>query len=84
MSRIPQPMPSLENPGHYKEVFDTANYTENGCMRHIDDFAQTTNLKQLFKNKRISLKEHNQLHEVYEHYIVEQDAVVDYVDTWRS
>jgi len=79
MSRIPQPMPSLENPGHYEDVFDTTNYTENGCMRPIDEFAPRANLKKLFKNKMISSKEHNKLQEFSQHYIVEQDAVLDYV-----
>ena len=36
MDRIPRPEPDPENPGHYKNVFQTLGI--NGEQRQVDDF----------------------------------------------
>ena len=45
MAGVPEPMPDRENPGHYKDVFDTSNERETGEARPIDEFAPRANIK---------------------------------------
>ena len=45
MARVPEPMPDRENPGHYKDVFDTSNARDTGEARPVDEFAPRANKK---------------------------------------
>ena len=56
MARVPEPMPDRENPGHYKDVFDTSNERDTGEARPVDEFAPRANIKKLSttrKNRRV-------------------------------
>ena len=74
VERIPQPMPSHTNIGHYKDVFNTP--TEN---RVVDDFAPRANLKKLFKKGEISSKQHEAIQEFSTKYAVDPEAVSSYI-----
>jgi hypothetical protein len=74
MSRIPQPVPSSINLGHYEDVFDAP--IEN---REIDDYAPRANLKKLFKNKEISSKQHDKIQEFSTKYAVDAETLSQYV-----
>ena len=45
MARVPEPMPDRENPGHYKDVFDTSNERDTGEARPADEFVPRANKK---------------------------------------
>ena len=43
--RIPQPVPDLNNPGHYLSVFDTPTVDSEGKPRQVDDFLPRAQIK---------------------------------------
>ena len=61
MTRFPEPIPDMEDQGHYKDVFDTSNKGDTGEPRPVGDFAPHANLKKLFMANKISVnnKERN-------------------------
>ena len=74
MDRIPQPIPSATNPGHFEDVFETP--IEN---RHVDDYAPRANLKKLFKQNEISSKDHEKIYDFAITFAVDSEAVAAYI-----
>ena len=73
MDRIPRPELDPENPGHYKNVFQTLGI--NGKQRQVDDFL----LKELFAEGNISSNSHLEIEKFCEEFAVEKCHAVDYV-----
>jgi hypothetical protein len=84
MSRIPQPIPSAENPGHYDDVFKTPLQRDNGTPYEIDAFAPRANLKKMFKRGNISSKDHDKLLDFSQKHIVDLEALTAYVKHLES
>ena len=57
MARVPEPVPDRENPGHYKDVFDTSNERDTGEARPVDEFAPRANIKKLFTANKTDLSQ---------------------------
>ena len=55
-SRIPQPMPDLENPMHYLDVFATPLVDTEGKARNPDDFQPRVCITKAFKEGEVSLE----------------------------
>jgi hypothetical protein len=74
-------MPDTENPKHYKDVFDTPNTQEEESdeQRPVDEFAPRANLKRLFAEDKISLKNIKAIEEFSEQYSVDEEHVSSYV-----
>ncbi|CAC5417173.1 unnamed protein product [Mytilus coruscus] len=50
MQRIPQPIPDLNRPGHFKDVWDTSFLQEDGTSRVRDDWQPRANIIKRFKD----------------------------------
>ncbi|CAC5405593.1 unnamed protein product [Mytilus coruscus] len=50
MQRIPQPIPDLNRPGHFKDVWDTSFLQEDGTSRVPDDWQPRANIIKRFKD----------------------------------
>ena len=70
MDRIPRPEPDPENPGHYKNVFQTLGI--NGEQRQVYDFLPRANLKKLFAEGNISSDSHLEIEKFCEEFAVEK------------
>lgn len=57
MARVPEPVPDRDNPGHYKDVFDTLNERDTGEARPVDEFAPRANMKYLSTANKISVND---------------------------
>ena len=64
-------MADRENPGHYKDVFDTSNNRDTGETRPVNEFAPLANIKKkLFTTKKISVKDKSGIEEFSIQYAV--------------
>lgn len=73
-------MPDKENPGHNKDMFDTPNSIEDSDKpRPIDEFSPRGNLKRLFAEDKISLKNKKAIEEFSKQYIAEEEHIISYV-----
>ena len=72
MARVLEPMPDRENPGHYKDVFDTSNERDTGEARPVDEFAPRANIKKLSTTRK-------KIEEFSIQYAVEEEHVTGYV-----
>ena len=80
MARVPEPVPDRENPGHYKDVFDTSNERDTGEARPVDEFAPRANIKKnLFTANKISVNDKKKIEEFSIQYAVEEEHVTAYV-----
>ena len=79
MARVPEPMPDRENPGHYKDVFDTSNERETGEARPADEFVPRANKKKLFTANKISVNDKKKIEEFSIQYDVEEEHDTAYV-----
>ena len=81
MARVPEPVPDRENPGHYKDAFDTSNERDTGEARPVDEFAPRANRKKLFTADKISLtvNDKKKIEEFSIQYAVEEEHVTAYV-----
>ena len=77
MDRILRPEPDPENPGHYKNVFQTLEINEE--QRQVDDFLPRANLKKIFAEGDISSDSHLEIEKFCEEFAVEKCHAVDYV-----
>ena len=78
MVRIPQPISSETNHGQYEDVFNISMY-KDGLIWNIDDYAPRANLKKMFKEKKITSKDHEQITQFSSEFIVESEAVIAYI-----
>ena len=57
IERVPQPIPDMEDPGHYMDVTNTPKQTDNGEERLADDWQPRANITKLFEARELSLED---------------------------
>ena len=83
-SRIPQPMPDLNNPGHYLPASSTPLQDDQGNLREIDDWQHRAYITRLFKNGMMSLNDNDMIEDTARKLGIEDSLVVSCVNHPRD
>ena len=68
-----------ERAGHYLDVFETPTHDENGRFGKADDCLPCKNLKDLFDQKEVGLKQLEAIKKFSQEFYVEEKHVNDYL-----
>lgn len=79
MDSIPQPVPDVNNPGHYMDVFDTPKEDDDGTERKADDWQPRANITKLYSCNELSLKDEHKITEFSDKFCVKKEYVVNYL-----
>ena len=78
-SRIPQPMPDRENPGHYMDVFDTPSMNGDSS-RQADDYLPRAQIKIRFREGVLSASNEEAIRAFSTEFAVKVEFVQKYVN----
>ena len=78
-SRIPQPVPDRNRPGHFLQLKDCPKTNVSGEERLPDDFQPRANIKKLFKYGDIDISDETSVNEFALKFCVKKEYVVKYV-----
>ena len=78
-SRIPQPMPDRENPGHYMDVFDTPSMNGDSS-RQADDYLPRAQIKIRFREGVLSASNEEAIRAFSREFAVKVEFVQIYVN----
>ena len=78
MESIPQPVPDVNNPGHYMDVFVTPK-VEDGIERKADDWQPRANITKCFNSNQLSLKDEHKIAVFADKFGVKKEYVVSYI-----
>jgi hypothetical protein len=78
-TQIPQPVPDSDRPGHFLPVHKCPTLDAEGNPRKPDDYQPRAKLKDLFKNKEITLSDSDKIADFAVKFCVQEEYVVEYL-----
>ena len=78
--RIPQPVPDLNNPGHYLSVFDTPTVDSEGKPRQVDDFLPRAQIKIRFHGGQLLVDDDDVVSAFAKEFAVKPEFVHQYLN----